>query len=73
MLSLSKHLPYHFFKQPELSFEGRIFNIGIKPGWSLHHSFTVTESFKRVSAMILANPAVTPTPKWQVMIGQVPA
>src|SRR5512144_2364935 len=66
-------LSNHFFKQPELSFEGGVFDIRIKPGGCLHNRFTMAESFERILTMIFANATIAPAAKWQIMIGQMPA
>src|ERR1044072_6934612 len=71
--SMGHRLSHNFLKQPEFSFERRVFNVRIKPGWSLHDGFAMTESFKRIFTMIFTNATIALSTKGQVVVSEVPA
>ena len=56
------------FKKLQPSLQRRILYIRIKPCRRFHDRFFVAEGFKRISPMIVANSAVAPTAKWQMMV-----
>ena len=70
------HFLYSFthypLQQSQLSFQWRILNGGIKPGWRLHDRFLMREHIEAMLAMITAHSTLTDATKRQMVIGELP-
>src|SRR5690606_8785008 len=68
MMNLSNYSP----EKVQLPFERRVLDLRIEPCWRLHNGLAMTECFKRVLPMVAAQPTRSPSPKWKMMIREMP-